>query len=125
MRPPTTSICRRIGLLVGLLLALSLAACGAPIKVERVSLRAAYEDLNRTALSSDQLSEPTRAVLRNAALLDTFDTQPATAIATLRAQAIATGMKWRDLYALAELNYELVPLHSGYDRLTVPRLQLG
>jgi hypothetical protein len=104
-RQPTTSICHRIGLLTVFLLALVLAACSAPVKVERVSLRTAYEDLNRTALSTDQLSEATRTVLRRAALLDTFDTQPDAAIAALRAQAIATGMHWPDLYALAEMNY--------------------
>jgi hypothetical protein len=92
MRQPTTSMCHRVGLLAVLLLALVLAACSAPVKVERVSLRTAYEDLNRTALSTDQLSEATRTVLRRAALLDTFDTQPDAAIAALRAQAIATGM---------------------------------
>jgi hypothetical protein len=101
------SVCCRIGLLIGLLLALTLAACSAPIKVERVGLRKAYEEMNRTALSSNQLSEPTRAVLRNAALLDIYETQPETAIVAMRAQAIATGMKWPDLYALAEMNYQL------------------
>ena len=75
------------------------------MKVERVSLRTAYEDLNRTALSTDQLSEATRTVLRRAALLDTFDAEPDAAITALRAQAIATGMHWPDLYALAEMNY--------------------
>jgi hypothetical protein len=91
---PVTPLRRQTGLLAcGLVaLALALAACSAPVKVERVSLRAAYEDLNRTALSSDELSEPTRTVLRRAALLDVFDTQPEAAIAALRSQAIATGM---------------------------------
>jgi hypothetical protein len=70
-----------------------------------VDLRTAYEDLNRTALPSDQLSEATRTVLRRAALLEVFDYQPNDAITALRAQAIATGMRWSDLYALAELNY--------------------
>ena len=60
---------------------------------------------NRTALSSDQLSEATRTVLRRAALLELFDNRPDDAITELRAQAIATGMHWPDLYALAELNY--------------------
>jgi hypothetical protein len=105
MREPTTSICHRIGRLTVLLLVLALAACSAPVKVERVSLRTAYEDLNRTALSTDQLSEATRTVLRRAALLDTFDAEPDAAITVLRAQAIATGMHWPDLYALAEMNY--------------------
>jgi hypothetical protein len=105
MRQPTTSMCHRVGLQAILLLALVLAACSPPVKVERVSLRTAYEDLNRTALSSDELSEATRTVLRRAALLDTFDTQPDAAITALRAQAITSGMHWPDLYALAEMNY--------------------
>jgi pimeloyl-ACP methyl ester carboxylesterase len=97
--------CRQIGLLTCFLFALALAACSAPVKVDRVDLRTAYDDLNRTALSSDQLSEATRTVLRRAALLDVFDYRPGDAITALRAQAIANGMRWPDLYALAELNY--------------------
>ena len=95
--------CRQICLLACLLCAL--AACSAPVKVDRVDLRAAYGDLNRTALSSDQLSEATRTILRRAALLEVFDDRPNDAITALRGQAIATGMHWPDLYALAELNY--------------------
>ena len=96
---------RRIGLQCCLLFAVGLAACSAPVKVERVDLQTAYEDLNRTALSGDQLSETTRTVLRRAALLDLFDSQPETAIATLRTQTISTGMHWPDLYALSEMSY--------------------
>jgi pimeloyl-ACP methyl ester carboxylesterase len=97
--------CRQLGLLACLLFALAVAACSAPVKVDRVDLRTAYDELNRTALSSDQLSEATRTVLRRAALLEVFDNRPDDAITALRAQAIATGMRWPDLYALAELNY--------------------
>jgi hypothetical protein len=97
--------CHQIGLLACFLFALSLAACGAPVEVDRIDLRSAYDDLNRTALSSDQLSEATRTVLRRAALLETFDHWPDETITALRAQAVATGMRWPDLYALAELNY--------------------
>ena len=100
-----TPLRRQTGLLACLLVAVALVACSAPVKVERVSLRTAYEDLNRTALSSDQLSEATRTVLRRAALLELFGTQPDAAIATLRSQAIATGMHWPDLYALSEMGY--------------------
>jgi pimeloyl-ACP methyl ester carboxylesterase len=99
------SFCRQLGLLACLLFALAVAACSAPVKVDRVDLRTAYDELNRTALSSDQLSEATRTVLRRAALLEVFDNRPDDAITALRAQAIATGMRWPDLYALAELNY--------------------
>jgi pimeloyl-ACP methyl ester carboxylesterase len=95
--------CRQPRLLACLLFAL--AACGAPVKVDRVGLRTAYDDLNRTALSSDRLSEATRTVLRRAALLEAFDYWPDEAITTLRTQAIVTGMRWPDLYALAELYY--------------------
>lgn len=105
MISPLPRFCHPIGLLLCLLLALGLAACSAPVKVDRVDLRSAYDDLNRTALSSDQLSEVTRTVLRRAALLDTFEYYPGETVAALRAQAIATGMHWTDLYALAELNY--------------------
>jgi hypothetical protein len=90
---------------IGLLIVLFLAACTPPVQVERVSLRTAYEVLNRTELSSDELSEATRTVLRRNALLDTFETQPDATIAALRAEAIATGMQWPDLYALAEMSY--------------------
>jgi hypothetical protein len=86
-------------------LLLLLAACAAPVQVDRVDLRSAYDELNRTALSSDQLSEVTRTVLRRAALLDDFDAQPDAAIVALRAQAIASGMPWPDLYALSEMSY--------------------
>src|SRR3954463_1631025 len=86
-------------------LLLLLAACAAPVQVDRVDLRAAYNELNRTALSSDLLSEVTRTVLRRAALLDYFDAQPEATIAALRAQAIASGMLWPDLYALSEVSY--------------------
>jgi hypothetical protein len=101
----TTPLCRQAGLLVCLLIAITLAACSAPVNVNRVDLRTAYDELNRTALSGDQLSEVTRTVLRRAALLDTFDSQPDAAITELRTQAIATGMHWPALYALAEMNY--------------------
>src|SRR2546421_1646240 len=81
------------------------AACAAPVQVDRVDLRSAYDELNRTALSSDQLSEFTRNVLRRAALVDYFDAQPGATIVALRAQAIAAGMPWPDLYALSEMSY--------------------
>ena len=76
-------------------LLLLLAACAAPVQVDRVDLRSAYDELNRTALSSDQLSEVTRTVLRRAALLDDFDAQPDAAIVALRAQAIAAACSGR------------------------------
>ncbi|MFO1024159.1 MAG: alpha/beta hydrolase [Acetobacteraceae bacterium] len=101
----TTTLRRQLAALACLVLAVMLAACSAPVKVERVDLQSAYEDLNRTALSGDQLSETTRTVLRRNALLDAFEDQPDTVIATLRNHAITNGMHWPELYALAELSY--------------------
>ena len=101
--PPVRGLCSLLlGPALGLLL---LAACAAPVQVDRVDLRSAYDELNRTALSSDQLSEFTRTVLRRAALLDYFDAQPDATIAALRAQAIGSGMSLPDLYALSEMSY--------------------
>ena len=102
--PPVRGLCSLLlGPAAGLLLLL--AACAAPVQVDRVDLRSAYDELNRTALSSDELSEFTRTVLRRAALLDYFDAQPDATIVALRAQAIADGMPWPDLYALSEMSY--------------------
>src|SRR5205814_2416145 len=67
---------RRLRLSISVVISLLLAACAAPVQVDRVDLRSAYDELNRTALSGDQLSEFTRTVLRRAALLDYFDAQP-------------------------------------------------
>jgi pimeloyl-ACP methyl ester carboxylesterase len=95
----------RSSLLASLLLMLALTACSPPVEVERVDLRTAYDELDRTALSSDQLSEVTRTVLRREALLDDFDASPEATIAALRARAITSGMPWPDLYALSEMSY--------------------
>jgi hypothetical protein len=96
-----TSACRH----AVLALMLVVAACSAPVSVERVDLRTAYETINRTALSSDTLSDTTRIVLRRSALLDAFRSQPDAVIGALRGQAIAQGMPWIDLFALAEMHY--------------------
>jgi hypothetical protein len=50
------SFCLQIGLLASLLVALSLAACSPSVQVERTDLRSAYDELNRTALSSSVMS---------------------------------------------------------------------
>ena len=63
------SLRRRIPTLGGLAVLLAIVAC-APVSVDRVDLGAAYADLNRTALSSNQLSDLTRIVLRRNALLE-------------------------------------------------------
>ena len=88
-----------------LALLLIVTACSDPVSVKRVDLQTAYEAVNRSALAGGTLSDTTRIVLRRNALLDTFASQPDAVIAELRARAIADGMPWDDLYALAEVNY--------------------
>jgi pimeloyl-ACP methyl ester carboxylesterase len=90
---------------MALVLLLAMAACSPPMSVERVDLRTAYDELNRTALSGDRLSETTRIVLRRSALLDNYENAPDATIGALRAQAIQHGMPWRTMFALAELSY--------------------
>ena len=106
----------RIATLASIAVLLAIAAC-APVSVERVDLRTAYGNLNRTALSSDQLSDLTRIVLRRNALLDSFPPYPDETIAALRAVAISGGMNWQELYALSELSY-----FEGRRRKSVPML---
>ena len=82
----TRALTRLLGW-IGLLAAVLPAACSPPVEVHRVSLRSAYEEINRTALSSDEISEDSRTVLRRTALLEMFDSDPDQAIAALRARS--------------------------------------
>jgi len=70
----TTSVLYQICMLACLLFAVTLAACSAPVKVERVDLRAAYADLNRTALSSirgrNDHYRPSPAQIRASPIID-------------------------------------------------------
>ncbi|HBK06306.1 MAG TPA: alpha/beta hydrolase [Acetobacteraceae bacterium] len=101
MPVPRLTSCRHA--LLALLLVVT--ACSDPVSVQRVDLRTAYDTINRTALSGNTLSDATRIVLRRNALLDAFASYPDAVIDALRGQAIARGMPWDDLFALAELNY--------------------
>jgi hypothetical protein len=96
-----TLICHRIGLLTVFLFALVLTACGAPVKVERVNLRTAYEDLNRTAFSTDQPSGPLvpSCAVRPCSIPLTLSPMPPSSRCELRLSPPActgpTPMRWR------------------------------
>jgi pimeloyl-ACP methyl ester carboxylesterase len=80
------------------------SACAAPLRVERVKPADFYREQVRNALSSGDVSEFTRIVLRRHGLLDTYEEEPDQAIATLR-ESVVQGSGGRDeIFALAELS---------------------
>jgi pimeloyl-ACP methyl ester carboxylesterase len=98
LRMPVRAAC----LLMALLL---LGGCAAPLTIQQLSPQASYDQLNRSALSSNRLSEYTLTVLRRHGLLDTWRQDPAAGIAALRKQVVASPDLWHQLFALAELSY--------------------
>jgi len=79
------------------------AGCRAPIGVERTSMRAAYKQLNETALTLD-MSDDSRLVLLRFDLVQSFRDEPDEALLQLHRRA--TEDDRRDLlFALAELCY--------------------
>jgi len=92
----------RVILLAGL--ALLAAACASPVGVTRVDSQAGYRILAESALSAGRLSEPSKAVLRRAGLLDRFEQEPATVLAELHRGVNPAGDDDR-LFALAEMSF--------------------
>ncbi|MGH7167941.1 MAG: esterase/lipase family protein [Nitrospiraceae bacterium] len=91
--------------IVWTLVLLGFAACGAPIRVTRVSGPAAYRSITANALSSDRASEWTRNTANEWGLLDRFDQQPEAALAALREIVTSRRGGSRELFALAELSF--------------------
>jgi pimeloyl-ACP methyl ester carboxylesterase len=89
-----------------IVLSLALAvACTAPVGVRHISPRAENRELTSNAVNSDAASDASRIVLRRYDLVDTFDEDPTTALARLRA-VVTSGAGGNDeLFALAELSY--------------------
>lgn len=83
---------------------LALAACGPPIRVARVSGPAAYRSITANALGSDRASEWTRTTANAWGLVEIYDDQPETALATLRDVVTSGRGGSRELFALAELS---------------------
>jgi pimeloyl-ACP methyl ester carboxylesterase len=84
---------------------LLLAACATPVEVERADPRAVQRELTSNAISTGDISEPTRIVLRREDLSELFDSNPETAIAELHG-ILAAGKSDPDaLFALAEMSF--------------------
>jgi len=86
-------------------LSLALAACAGPVKAVRVEPQVVHRDLTRSAVSTGDLSWPTRNVLFERGLFDAFDARQEAALAELHQAMVATGGDHDLLFALAELSF--------------------
>lgn len=105
-------VTRSLGFGAALLL---LSGCVSPVSVTPLSLRQAYQDHSRSALSGRTLSNTTHTVLQRQNLLHLWQTRPGDAIAALRrltqARFYAQGLA-DQLFALAELSYMDAARHT-------------
>jgi pimeloyl-ACP methyl ester carboxylesterase len=94
---------RRVGLL--LFLSCLLAACAAPVTVERVDPRTVHRELTANVLTVGEESGVRRGVLDRWHLTERFESDPEGALKRLHA-AVTDGRAGRDeLFALAELSF--------------------
>jgi len=84
---------------------LAVAACAGPVGAVRVDPKVVHKDLGRSAVTSGDPSLPTRNVLFERGLFETFDTNPEAAIADLHRAMVASGGHEDLLFALAELSF--------------------
>jgi hypothetical protein len=94
---------RRPWLLV--VLGLSLAACASPVQAIRVDPKVVLGDLGRSAITTGEPSLPTRNVLFELGLFDTFDEHPDAALTEMHRAMVASGGDPDLLFALAELSF--------------------
>ena len=93
-----------IGAHVGAVLALTLAACAAPLDVRQTDVVDVYSTINAYALTRGTLSDDAIVTLARADLHDKWDVDPVGTIRDLHALALAGDRRER-LYALAECCY--------------------
>jgi pimeloyl-ACP methyl ester carboxylesterase len=86
-------------------LALTLSACTSPFGVNQLTIHESYEQINRSALSSDMPSNVSLNVLRRHNLLSQWRGNPNAAIAVLRSEVVFRPSLWTEDFALAELSY--------------------
>ena len=95
---------------------LLLSGCASPVSVSPLSLRQAYQENSRSALSGSTLSNTTHTVLQRQNLLNAWKNHPEDAIAALRsltqAHFYAQGLA-DQLFALAELSYMHAHRHAN------------
>jgi hypothetical protein len=94
---------RRLALVCAL--GLALAACAGPINAIRVDPKVVQADLGRSAITTGEPSWPTRNVLFERGLADTFAAEPEAALADLHRAMVASQGEPDLLFALAELSY--------------------
>ena len=94
---------RRLVVLAALCLALS--ACISPVRAVRVERTVAHRDLARSAITTGEPSWPTRDVLLERGLLDTYAERPEIALADLHRAMVAAKGEPELLFALAELSF--------------------
>ena len=86
-------------------LGLAVAACAGPVSATRVDPTIVQRDLARSAVSTGQLSWPTRNVLFERGLFKAYAERPEEALAELHKVMIAAGGDADLLFALAELSF--------------------
>ncbi len=111
----------RVLVCLGLVVAVG---CEAPIRVQRASPERVHRKLTETVLSSGELSQATRNILRLANLLSVYETDPALALETAhelltqRARGRLSELTERGLVAVAEASF-LYASESGDRRYFV------
>ncbi len=86
-------------------LCLALGACISPVRAVRVDRTVAHRDLTRSAVTTGELSWPTRDVLLERGLLDAFGDRPEVALADLHRAMIDAKGDPDLLSSLAELSF--------------------
>ena len=90
---------------ITLCVCLTLAACGTPVKVSRVSAETVNHELTAYALSVGEPSGITRIIMSRHNLLDEYDRSPETALARLHQAFMAPEGTRHEAFALAELSF--------------------
>src|SRR5262245_10638323 len=86
-------------------LALLIAACGAPVTVERVDPRTVHRELTANVLTVGEESGASRIVLDRWDLTERFESDPEGALKQLHAALVAGNAGRDELFALAELSF--------------------
>ena len=86
-------------------LCLALAACAGPVYTTRVDPKVVLRELDQSAITSGEPSQPTRNVLNERGLFEAFGKRPEAAIAELHQAMVAAQGDQDALFALAELSF--------------------
>ncbi len=96
----------------GLLLLFSVTGCGAPVAVQRMAPREVHHELTANVLSSHDLSDFTRNILRFVDTEDRVEENPEAALAKIQ-QAVVDGVAGGNaVFAMAELAFQQAEQHN-------------